>query len=72
LDLTPADTSSYVSPMLGEALRLYHPHVDEFLISQTPSSMDICNLIGQLWKYDLIVMSTINAYNQPQQGLMVR
>jgi beta-N-acetylhexosaminidase len=72
MDLTPADTSSYVIPTLGSALRLHHPHVDEFLISQTPSSMDICNLIGQLWKYDLIVIGTINAYNQSQQAILVR
>jgi beta-N-acetylhexosaminidase len=72
MDLTPADTSSYVLPVLGKALRLQHTHVDEFLISQTPSSMDICNLVGQLWKYDLIVIGTINAYNQTQQAILVR
>jgi beta-N-acetylhexosaminidase len=72
MDLTPADTSSYVNPTLGETLRQYHKHVDEFLISQTPSPMDICNLIQQLWKYDLIVVGTINAYNQPTQATFVR
>jgi beta-N-acetylhexosaminidase len=34
--------------------------------------MDICNLIHQLWKYDLIVVGTINAYNQPTQATFVR
>jgi beta-N-acetylhexosaminidase len=72
MDLTPADTSSYVLPTLGQSLRMYHPEVDEFLIPQTPSAMDICNLLGQLWKYDLIVMGTINAFNQPQQAVLVR
>ncbi len=71
MDLTPADTSSYVSPTLGQSLRLYHKHVDEFLISQSPSSMEICNLLNQLWNYDLIVVGTINAYNQPMQALLV-
>jgi beta-N-acetylhexosaminidase len=72
MDLTPADTSSYIIPTLGKAIRQYHAHVDEFLISQSPSSMDICNIINQLWKYDLIVMGTINAYNRPQQATLVR
>jgi beta-N-acetylhexosaminidase len=72
MDLTPADTSSYVTPTLGQTLRLYHNHVDEFLIPQTPSSMDICNLLQQLWKYDLIVVGTINAYNQSTQAILVR
>ena len=72
MDLTPADTSSYVIPTLGKAIRQYHPHVDEYLISQTPSSMDICNLVTQLWKYDLIVIGTINAYNKSQQAVLVQ
>jgi beta-N-acetylhexosaminidase len=71
-DLTPADTSSYINPSLGEALRQYHKHVDEFLIPQNPTSMEICNLIHQLWKYELIVIGTINAYNQSKQALLVQ
>jgi beta-N-acetylhexosaminidase len=72
MDLTPADTSSFVIPTLGKAIRQYHAQVDEYLVSQTPSSMDICNLVTQLWKYDLIVMGTINAYNKSQQAILVR
>lgn len=72
MDLTPADTSSYVTPTLGEALRNYHTHVDEFLISQTPTPMETCNLLNQLWKYDLIVTGTINAYNQTSQAVLVQ
>jgi beta-N-acetylhexosaminidase len=72
MDLTPADTSSYVNPTLGQALRVHHPDVDEYLIPQTPAAMDICNLVNQLWKYDLIVLGTINAYNQSQQAVLVQ
>ncbi len=72
MDLTPADTSSYVTPTLGQNLRTYHRHVDEFLVSQTPSSMEICCLLNQLWNYDLIVVGTINAFNQPGQATLVR
>jgi beta-N-acetylhexosaminidase len=72
MDLTPADTSSYVTPTLGQALRRYHKHVDEFLIPQTPSSMEICNLLSQLWNYDLMVVGTINACNRPTQATLVQ
>ena len=41
IDLTPADTSSYVTPKLGTALRQYHPNVDEYQISYAPESDEI-------------------------------
>ncbi|HEV2961090.1 MAG TPA: glycoside hydrolase family 3 protein, partial [Candidatus Angelobacter sp.] len=40
-DLTPADTSSYVTPALAAALRRYHPHVDEFFIAMNPKLPEV-------------------------------
>ena len=38
IDLTPADTSSYVTPGLGAALRNYHSNVDEYMLSYAAHS----------------------------------
>ena len=32
-DLTPADTSSFITPTLAAAVRAHQPHVDEFITS---------------------------------------
>ncbi len=71
-DLTPADTSSYVVPALANSLRAYHPNVDEFVIPYAPGHSDISNLLLQLKGYDLIVLGTLNAYNQSGQQALAR
>ncbi len=60
-DLTPADTSSYVKPVLADALRRYHPCVDEFSFDMSPASEEIGALCERLAKYDVVVLGTINA-----------
>ncbi|MBN1303910.1 MAG: glycoside hydrolase family 3 protein [Anaerolineales bacterium] len=70
-DLTPADTSSYVNPGLAQALRAYHPDVDEYLVSQAPSAEDISQLCESLTAYRLVVIGTLNAYVQPGQAQLV-
>ncbi len=72
IDLTPADTSSYVTPKLAEAFRAYHPRVDEFIISSTPQPADISALFDGVRGYDLVVIGTLNAYNQEGQSTLVR
>ncbi|MBK8821274.1 MAG: hypothetical protein IPN58_01355 [Anaerolineales bacterium] len=71
-DLTPADTSSYVTPQLAESLRTYHAHVDEFVISSTPDEKEVASVLKQVNGYDLVVIGTINAFHQNGQALMVR
>jgi beta-N-acetylhexosaminidase len=71
-DLTPADTSSYVKPMLADALRRYHPRVDEFSFGLNPSSSDIAALCERLAKYDMVVAGTINATAHPGQAELVK
>jgi beta-N-acetylhexosaminidase len=72
LDLTPADTSSYVTPVLAQALRAYHADVDEFIISHSPDDGDIAALIQRLPVYDMVIMGTLNAFTQTEQAELVR
>jgi beta-N-acetylhexosaminidase len=60
-DLTPADTSSYVTPALAAAVRRYHPRVDEFFIGMNPSLSDVRSLREKLKDHDLVILGTINA-----------
>jgi len=72
VDLTPADTSSYVTPGLGATLRQYHPNVDEHLISYAPETDEIANLLEPLREYDMLIVGTLNAYASPSQAEFVR
>ena len=71
-DLTPADTSSYVTPKLADSLREYHSCVDEFVISYAPDEKEIASVLNKLSDYDFIVIGTINAFNQEGQTMLVR
>ncbi len=72
VDLTPADTSSYVTPGLAAALRRYHPFVDEYIISFAPDAGESANLFERLHDYDILVLGTLNAYATPNQAEFVR
>jgi len=71
-DLTPADTSSYVKPVLAKALRRYHPRVDEFSFGMSLAGGEIGSLSERLTKYDLVVLGTINATAHPAQAELVK
>ncbi len=71
-DLTPADTSSYVVPALASSLRHYHTAVDEFIVPFGPEAEDVATLCTQLGGYDLLLVGTLNAANQPGQQMLVR
>jgi len=71
-DLTPADTSSYVKPVLADALRRYHPRVDEFSFGMNPASEEIGGLSERLAKYDVVILGTINATAHPGQAELVK
>jgi beta-N-acetylhexosaminidase len=72
IDLTPADTSSYVTPGLAAALRRYHPNVDEYLIPYAPQEAEIAILIDQLRDYNILILGTLNAHASPGQAEFVR
>lgn len=70
-DLTPADTSSYITPKLADSLREYHSHVDELIISYAPDEKEIASVLDKVRDYDLIMIGTINAFNQEGQAILV-
>jgi beta-N-acetylhexosaminidase len=71
-DLTPADTSSYVKPVLADALRRYHSQVDEFSFAMNPAAEEVGPLCERLAKYDVAVLGTINATAHPSQAELVK
>lgn len=72
VNLTPADTSSYVTPSLAADMRNYHPDVDEYLIPYDPKPQEIAELLDRLQVYDILVFGTLNAYASPDQAEFVR
>jgi len=72
VDLTPADTSSYVTPGLGKALRQYLSKVDEYMFSYAPDAGEIADLLERLQEYDMLIIGTLNAYALPGQAELVR
>jgi beta-N-acetylhexosaminidase len=72
MDLTPADTSSYITPSLARYLRDYYPQVDEFIVPHSPNDQVISSVLEQIRNHQAVVMGTINAYTQPSQSLLVK
>ena len=71
VDLTPADTSSYVKLTLGQALRTYHEGIEEFILPHAPQEADIAAVIEALQDYHTVIIGTINASTQPGQAALV-
>jgi beta-N-acetylhexosaminidase len=67
-DLTPADTSSNVPPLLASALRSRLPGVEEILLPATPGAADLADLGGRLADFDLVIVGTFAAHLQPAQA----
>jgi beta-N-acetylhexosaminidase len=60
-DLTPADTSSRVTPELGAALRSHHPCVEELVVGHPPTPADIMAAGERAAASDIVVVGTIAA-----------
>ena len=71
-DLTPADTSSYVTPTLAATLREQGPQVDEVVTSHPPTEAEIGGLRARADGYDAIVAGTISATAGSPQADLVR
>jgi len=69
-DLTPADTSSTVTPTLASALRRRLAGVEELLLPVTPGEEDIAVLSERVARFDLVVVGTFAAHLQPAQASM--
>ena len=70
-DLTPADTSSFVRPGLAAALRVQHPHVDEIVTANPPTTAEIAGLRARAGEYDLLVVGTMTATAGSPQAALV-
>ncbi|MBL8045587.1 MAG: glycoside hydrolase family 3 C-terminal domain-containing protein [Anaerolineales bacterium] len=71
-DLTPADTSSYVTPTLAHALRQYHPYVEELIIPIDPSETEVAALRELAAGCNLVVVGTLNATVHAGQAALVQ
>jgi beta-N-acetylhexosaminidase len=66
-DLTPADTSSSVTPGLAAALRRYHADVEEIVVDQIPDRDSIAAVRARAAQARLVVVGTIDGHRQPTQ-----
>lgn len=71
-NLTPADTSSTVPPLLARELRRHHGEVDEFVTGHPPTAEEIEQLAALASSYDLLVVGTIDAVRDRAQAELVR
>ena len=71
-DLTPADTSSFVMPCLTNALRAFHPRVDEFVTANPPQGDEISALKERVADYELLIIVTLSAGMQPAQATLAQ
>jgi beta-N-acetylhexosaminidase len=69
-DLTPADTSSRLTPGLGSALRSHHPAVEEIVTSPVPDASEIAAVAERAGRSAVAVVGTISA--GPEQAELVR
>lgn len=70
-DLTPADTSSLVTPTLAAALRAFHPAVDEIVTSHPPTAAEIAAIRDRAGDWDAVVVGTLSALpGSPQADLV--
>jgi beta-N-acetylhexosaminidase len=70
-DLTPADTSSRVRPMLADALRTQHAAVDEIVTSHPPLASEIAAVVEATRRAGAVVLGTIAASADPAQADLV-
>jgi beta-N-acetylhexosaminidase len=70
-DLTPADSSSTVTPGLATALRRHHVNVDELVVPMIPGADEIAAVAARAADYDLLVVGTISASLMPEQAALV-
>jgi beta-N-acetylhexosaminidase len=69
-DLTPADTSSSVTPTLAAALRRRLAGVEEMLLPADLGEADIAGLGHGLASFDLVIVGTFSAHLQPAQAAL--
>jgi beta-N-acetylhexosaminidase len=71
-DLTPADTSSYITIGLADPLRRYHDTVEAFNFRVQPEPAEISQLCEKLKSFDVLIVGTINAAEHRGQAELVK
>ncbi len=70
-DLTPADTSSYVTITLADELRRHHGSVDEVAVPIDLREGESAAVRDRAQAYDLVIVGTINAPDHAGQAALV-
>ncbi len=71
VNLTPADTSSYITNALPNLLQQRQVNVTEFSVAHHPTEAEIAALRALSANFDLIIVGTLNAYAQAEQAALV-
>ena len=71
-DLTPADTTSTVTPTLAAALRRRHARTDEVITSAELPASEIAALHERATGYDLVVLGSVAAHLQRSHAELAR
>jgi beta-N-acetylhexosaminidase len=72
VDLTPAETASYLRLSLADALRDRGLEVDEFVAPLEPSSADAAALAHAVRDHEIVVVGTFDGFGHPGQAELVR
>ena len=70
-DMTPADTSSTVSPGLGAELRAVGLEVEELVVPHAPGPADIAGAVAAAERSTAVVVGTTAALGEPGQAARV-
>lgn len=70
-NLTPADTSASEKLTLAQALRRYHPCVDEYILPQQVDESVVATFRHRMPEYDLVLLGSIDAWRNPQQATLI-
>ncbi len=70
-DLTPADTSSSVPPLLAAAIRRRHPRVDEVLVDEATEG-EVAAARDAIAGADLLVLGSVSASLRPAHEALCR
>jgi beta-N-acetylhexosaminidase len=69
-NMTPADTSAKVPPLLAEAIRTRHRATDSFVVEHSPSDSEIHSLCARLADHDVIILGTTGTNLVPAQAAL--
>ena len=69
-NLTPADTTASVAPLLSDSVRSRHAQTDGYLMESTPAEADVAELASKLADYDLIILGTSAAHLVREQAVL--